>query len=88
MINCEAEAFLFSKRPRPVLGHTQPPIQWLSSAFFPSVKWPRHGANHTGLSSAASYALDSFDTRQEQVKGSCDHGNEPLDPTKDEDFHG
>ena len=91
--NCEAEAFLFSKTPRPVLEHTQPTIPWLSSALFPRVKCPRHDANHTRLSSAAthplpSYALDSFDARQEQVEGSCDHGNEPLDPIKDDDFHG
>lgn len=93
LINCEGGAFLFSKTPRPILEHTQPTIQWLSSALVARVKCLRHDANHTRLSSAAThslptYALDSFDTRQEQVGGSCDHGNEPLDPMKDEDFHG
>jgi hypothetical protein len=36
----EHEIFLFSTASRPVLGPTQPPIQWVLGALSLGVKWP------------------------------------------------
>lgn len=39
------ETFLFSTMSRPILGHTQSPIQWVSQAFSLGVKWVGHKAD-------------------------------------------
>jgi hypothetical protein len=46
------EIFLFSTAPRPALGPTQPPIQWVPGAFSPGVKWQGREADHSLSSSA------------------------------------
>jgi hypothetical protein len=44
--------FLFSTSPRPALGSTQPPIQWVPWALSPWVKRPRREADHSSPTSA------------------------------------
>jgi hypothetical protein len=44
--------FLFILVSRPVLGPTQPPIQWVPRALSPRLKRQRRDANRTPLSSA------------------------------------
>jgi hypothetical protein len=44
--------FLFSKSSRPVLGSTQPPIQWVPGALSPKVKRPGREADHSPPTSA------------------------------------
>jgi hypothetical protein len=39
--------FLFYTSSRPVLGPTQPPIQWVPGALFPGVKRQRREADHS-----------------------------------------
>jgi hypothetical protein len=39
--------FLFSTSSRPVLGLTQPPIQWVLGALSPGVKRPGREADHS-----------------------------------------
>jgi hypothetical protein len=39
--------FLFSTSSRPVLGPTQPPIQWVPWAISPGVKRPGREADHS-----------------------------------------
>jgi hypothetical protein len=43
---------LFSIASTPVLGPTQPPIQWVPRTFAPGIKRPGHQADHTSPSSA------------------------------------
>jgi hypothetical protein len=38
--------------PRPALGLTQPPIQWVPTVVSPGVKRPGHEAEHSPSSSA------------------------------------
>jgi hypothetical protein len=42
----------FSTSSRPVLGLTQPPVQWIPVAFPTEVKWPGHEADHLPPTSA------------------------------------
>jgi hypothetical protein len=44
--------FLFTTMSRPVLGTTQPPIQWVPGSLSLRVKWLGHEADHSPLSSA------------------------------------
>jgi hypothetical protein len=44
--------FLFTTVSRPVLGHTQPPIQWIKRALSLGVKRPERAADHSPPSSA------------------------------------
>jgi hypothetical protein len=44
--------FLFSTSSRPVLGPTQPLIQWVHGALSPGVKRPGREATHSTLASA------------------------------------
>jgi hypothetical protein len=44
--------FLFSTLSRPVLGSTQPPIQWVPGALSPGVKWQGREADHSPPTSA------------------------------------
>jgi hypothetical protein len=44
--------FLFSMSSRPVLGPTQPPIQWEPGALSPGVKRPGREVDHSPLTSA------------------------------------
>jgi len=39
--------FLFTIVSRPVLGPTQPPIQWVPGTLSLEVKWPGHEADHS-----------------------------------------
>jgi hypothetical protein len=43
---------LFFTASRPVLGPTQPPIQWVLGVLSPGVRWLGHGADHSPLPSA------------------------------------
>jgi hypothetical protein len=43
---------LYSKASRPALGPIQPPVQWVSGAPSPGIKWPRHETDHSHPSSA------------------------------------
>jgi hypothetical protein len=45
-------SFLFSTSSRPVLGSTQPPIQWVPTALSPEVKRPGREADHSPPTSA------------------------------------
>jgi hypothetical protein len=45
-------ARIFSMSSTPVLGPTQPPIQWVSGALSPGVKRPERGADHSPPTSA------------------------------------
>jgi hypothetical protein len=40
------EIFLYSTEPRPALGPTQPPIQWMQGALSSEVKRPRRETGH------------------------------------------
>jgi hypothetical protein len=42
----------FSTVPRPALGLTQPPTQWVLEALSMGVKWPEHEADHSPSTSA------------------------------------
>jgi hypothetical protein len=44
--------FPFATASGPVLGSTQPPIQWVSGAFTPRVKRPEREADHSSPSRA------------------------------------
>jgi hypothetical protein len=44
--------FLFSTASRPALGHTQPPMQWVSREISPGVKQPGREDDHSHPSSA------------------------------------
>jgi hypothetical protein len=44
--------FLFTTASRPVLGPTQPPIQWVPGALSLGIKWPGREADHSLPSSA------------------------------------
>jgi hypothetical protein len=44
--------FLIFTASRPVLGSTQPPIQWVPGVLSPRVKQQGHEADHSPLSSA------------------------------------
>jgi hypothetical protein len=44
--------FLFSMSPRPVLGRTQPPIQWIPGSRSPRVKWPGREADQSPKTSS------------------------------------
>jgi hypothetical protein len=44
--------FVFSTLPRPVLGPTQPPIQWVPGALSPGVKRQAREADHSSPASA------------------------------------
>jgi hypothetical protein len=46
------KTFLFSMSSRPVLGPTQPPIQWVPRDLSPGVKRPGREADHSSLASA------------------------------------
>jgi hypothetical protein len=46
--------FFFTTASRPVLGPTQPPIQWVPGALFLGVKRPGCETDHSPLSSARS----------------------------------
>jgi hypothetical protein len=43
---------LFSMSSRPILGPTQPPIQWVWGALSPGIKWQRREADHSPPASA------------------------------------
>jgi hypothetical protein len=44
---CKVKNFLFSTSPRPALGCTQPPSQWVPGALSPGVKRPGREAVHS-----------------------------------------
>jgi hypothetical protein len=44
--------FLFTTASRTVVGHTQPPIQWVPGSLSPAVKWPGRETDHSPQSSA------------------------------------
>jgi hypothetical protein len=44
--------FLFPMSPIPVLGFTQPPIQWVPEALSSGLKWSGREADHSPLTSA------------------------------------
>jgi hypothetical protein len=44
--------FLYTMASRPVLGPTQPPIEWVLGELTPSVKWQGHEADYLTPSSA------------------------------------
>jgi hypothetical protein len=46
------KSFLLFTSSRPVLGPTQPPIQWVSGALSPEIKRPGREINHSPPSSA------------------------------------
>jgi hypothetical protein len=46
------KSFHFSISSRPVLGPTQPPVQWVSGALSPGVKLQRREADHSPPTSA------------------------------------
>jgi hypothetical protein len=46
-IYCMLKNFLFSISSRPVLGPTQPPIQWVPGALSPEVKRSGHESDHS-----------------------------------------
>jgi hypothetical protein len=48
----ELGIFLFTTDPRPVLGPTQPPIQWVSGALSLGVKRPGRKADYSAASSS------------------------------------
>lgn len=57
---------LFYKAPRPTLGPTQLPIQWVPQALFPGIKRPMREADHScpsgmktefGYTSVSPYAF-------------------------------
>jgi hypothetical protein len=46
------EIFLYSIAPRLTLGPTQPPIQWITGALSPEVKWLGREGDHSLPTSA------------------------------------
>jgi hypothetical protein len=48
----ESSIFCSPRRPEPVLGPTQPPIQWIPGVLSPGVKWPGREADHSPPTSA------------------------------------
>jgi hypothetical protein len=52
--------FLLTTMSRPVLGHIQPPIQWVPGAISLGVKWLGHKADHSPPSSAGVKNMWSY----------------------------
>jgi hypothetical protein len=48
----KGKVFLLSTSPRPTLGSTQPPIQWVTGTLSQGVKQPGREADHSPLTSA------------------------------------
>jgi hypothetical protein len=41
------KGFIYSKKSKPALGHTQPPIHWVQGAISVGVKWPGSEFDHS-----------------------------------------
>jgi hypothetical protein len=59
--------FFFTTVSRPVLGPTQPPIQWVPGALFLGVKWPGREADQSSTSSVEVKNTWSFTSTPQYV---------------------
>lgn len=67
----EQEIFFFTKVSRPVLGLTQPPIQWVAEALCTAVKWLWHKADHSPTSSVTVNNKPSYHCTPPHASMSC-----------------